>query len=43
VVQGLDLETCGRIGGIAAGEVIGHIGPRPATAIAQVLKKQGIV
>ena len=38
-----DLETCGKIGGIAAGEVIGHIGPRPATSIAEMLKKQGIV
>ena len=43
VVQGFDLETCGKIGGIAAGEVIGHIGPRPASSIAQMLKKQGIV
>ncbi len=43
VVQGFDLETCGKIGGIAAGEVIGHIGPRPASSISQMLKKQGIV
>jgi sugar/nucleoside kinase (ribokinase family) len=43
VAQGLDLETCGKIGGIAAGEVIGHIGPRPVKSIAQMLKKQGIV
>jgi sugar/nucleoside kinase (ribokinase family) len=42
LVQDLDLETCGQIGGIAAGEVIGHTGPRPATSIMQLLKKQGI-
>ncbi len=27
--QGKDLPTCGRIGAIAAGEVITHMGPRP--------------
>ena len=42
LVQGFDLEICGKIGGIAAGEVIGHIGPRPATSILQMLKSQGI-
>ena len=29
-------ETCGRMGCIAASEVIGHIGPRPKTDIAQL-------
>jgi sugar/nucleoside kinase (ribokinase family) len=42
LVQGFDLEICGKIGGIAAGEVIGHIGPRPTTSILQMLKSQGI-
>jgi sugar/nucleoside kinase (ribokinase family) len=43
VVQGFDFPTCGKIGGIAAGEVIGHIGPRPASSIAELLKNQGII
>ena len=42
LVQGFDMKTCGKIGGIAAGEVIGHIGPRPATSILTMLKAQGI-
>jgi hypothetical protein len=36
------METCGKIGGIAAGEVIAHIGPRPAVSIAKILTAQGI-
>ena len=43
LVNGLDMETCGKIGGIAAGEVIAHIGPRPAVSIAEILTAQGIV
>ena len=43
VVQGFDFPTCGKIGGIAAGEVIVHIGPRPASSIAEILKKQLII
>jgi sugar/nucleoside kinase (ribokinase family) len=27
--QGLDLVTCGRLGGLMAAEVISHLGPRP--------------
>ena len=42
LVQGFEMKTCGEIGGIAAGEVIGHIGPRPATSILTMLKAQGI-
>ena len=42
LVQGFDPETCGKIGGIAAGEVIGHVGPRAATSISDMLKEKGI-
>ena len=42
LVKGFDPETCGKIGGIAAGEVIGHVGPRAATSIANILKEKGI-
>ena len=36
LATGRGLETCGRMGCIAASEVIGHIGPRPQTDIAQL-------
>ncbi len=32
--RGLDLETCGRLGSIAAAEVISHVGPRPEVELA---------
>ncbi|MBU0858818.1 MAG: adenosine kinase [Alphaproteobacteria bacterium] len=37
--QGMDLAACGRLGSLAAAEVIGHMGPRPAVAYADFLKK----
>lgn len=37
--NGMDIETCGRLGVMAAAEVISHIGPRPATSYAEFLKK----
>jgi sugar/nucleoside kinase (ribokinase family) len=33
LTQGLDLATCGRLGSLAAGEVIAHLGPRPAVPL----------
>jgi sugar/nucleoside kinase (ribokinase family) len=33
LTHGLDLATCGRLGSLAAGEVIAHIGPRPAVPL----------
>ena len=37
--EGMNLETCGQLGAAAAAEVISHIGPRPHTAYAGLLKK----
>ena len=37
--QGMDLEKCGKLGAIAAAEVISHIGPRPETSFAELAKK----
>lgn len=37
--QGRDLATCGRLGSLAAAEVISHVGPRPAMNYAEFLKK----
>ncbi|WP_288927632.1 adenosine kinase [uncultured Maritimibacter sp.] len=39
---GHDLETCGRMGVIAAGEVISHIGPRPEADLKALFRKNGI-
>lgn len=36
--RGLDLAACGRLGSIAAGEVISHIGARPVARLADLVK-----
>ncbi|MPY93709.1 MAG: adenosine kinase [Acidimicrobiia bacterium] len=38
--RGADLERCGRLGSLAAGEVISHVGPRPATSLAGLARDQ---
>ena len=35
-VRGLDLETCGRLGSLAAAEVISHVGARPQRALSEL-------
>jgi len=42
VARGLPLATCARLGHIAAAEVIGHIGPRPAVSYAALAEAAGI-
>lgn len=37
--RGMSLQECGRIGALAAGEVISHMGPRPEIKYADLLKK----
>ncbi|MSO64663.1 MAG: adenosine kinase [Alphaproteobacteria bacterium] len=37
LTHGNDLAACGRIGSIAAGEIIGHFGARPETSLAQLV------
>ena len=36
LAQGYPLERCGKLGAIAAGEVISHMGPRPETNLRQL-------
>jgi len=36
--QRLDLPTCGRLGSLAAAEVIGHVGARPMVPLAQLAR-----
>ena len=43
LAEGRDLETCGRMGCIAAGEVIGHIGARSETDLKQTFRAQGLL
>lgn len=38
-----DLETCARIGNVCAREVISHIGPRPETNVAELLRDAGLL
>lgn len=42
LATGRDLQTCGKMGCIAAGEVIAHIGPRPEADIAALFAKAGL-
>ena len=37
-----DLETCGKMGCICAGEVIGHVGPRPKVNISAMFRDAGL-
>lgn len=41
--HGKDLVTCGRLGGIAAAEVISHVGPRPQVSLIDLAKQKGIL
>ncbi len=40
--HGRDLTACARIGSLAAGEVIGHMGARPEVSLRDLLAKQGL-
>ncbi len=43
MITGAELTTCGRMGCVAAAEVISHIGPRPMTDMAELFRKEGLV
>jgi sugar/nucleoside kinase (ribokinase family) len=40
---GRDMETCGRMGVIAAAEVIGHMGPRPKADVRELFAEAGLL
>ncbi|MEM1232931.1 MAG: adenosine kinase [Pseudomonadota bacterium] len=42
LVEGRSLDDCGRLGCAAAGEVIGHVGPRPAVDMKQYFQSLGL-
>jgi sugar/nucleoside kinase (ribokinase family) len=41
--RGLPLDVCGRLGSIAAAEVISHFGPRPQVSLKALAGKAGLV
>lgn len=42
LTHGYDLQTSGRLGALAAGEVISHYGPRPQTDLKELAQARGI-
>lgn len=43
LTRGLDLESCGRLGSLAAGEVIAHLGARPRTSLLSLARDDGLL
>jgi sugar/nucleoside kinase (ribokinase family) len=43
LTQGRDLETCGRLGALAAAEVISHVGARPETPLRDLATTAGLL
>jgi sugar/nucleoside kinase (ribokinase family) len=41
--RGLDIETCGRLGALAAAEIISHIGARPQASLAKLARDRGLI
>ena len=42
LVRGFDHATCGRLGALAAAEVIQHIGARPQTSLKALARQHGL-
>ncbi|MGC2409481.1 MAG: adenosine kinase [Methyloceanibacter sp.] len=43
LTRGAPLGTCGRLGSLAAAEVIGHIGARPEISLRQLARERGLL
>jgi sugar/nucleoside kinase (ribokinase family) len=43
LTSGRDYLTCGRMGCVAAGEIIGHIGARPEADLMDLFTAEGLV
>lgn len=43
LTRGLDAETCARLGGLAAAEIIGHLGARPQVSLARLAGDAGLL
>ncbi|HEX3915711.1 MAG TPA: PfkB family carbohydrate kinase, partial [Caulobacteraceae bacterium] len=42
LARGRSLDVCGRLGGLAAAEVISHYGPRPVVSLAELAAANGL-
>jgi sugar/nucleoside kinase (ribokinase family) len=40
LARGMRLETCGRIAAVCAAEVISHVGARPETSLAELVRQK---
>jgi sugar/nucleoside kinase (ribokinase family) len=43
LARGVDLERCGRLGSLAAAEVISHVGARPQVSLARLAEESGLL
>jgi sugar/nucleoside kinase (ribokinase family) len=43
LASGCDLEACGRLGSLAASEVITHVGPRPLRPLSELARSRGLL
>jgi sugar/nucleoside kinase (ribokinase family) len=43
LTEGLPLESCGRLGSLAAAEVISHIGARPEVSLRALAQQRGLL
>ncbi|MGO8781469.1 MAG: PfkB family carbohydrate kinase, partial [Rhodomicrobium sp.] len=43
LASGRDLEICGRLGSLAASEVIVHVGPRPRRPLLEAARAHGLL
>ena len=41
--NGKDMETCGKLGGLAAAEIISHVGARPETGLGELARSKGLI
>jgi sugar/nucleoside kinase (ribokinase family) len=42
LAKGRSLEVCGRLGALAAAEVISHYGPRPQVSLRELADREGL-
>jgi len=42
LTRGRPLEVCGRLGSLAAAEIIGHVGARPEASLKELASKAGL-
>lgn len=43
LTAGRDLETCGKLGALAASEIISHVGARPETKLSELARSRGLI